>query len=144
MYVDNEAEQLALTVTTGNIAIRTDSYECYVNINGANTAMSDWILIDVPVKIWWLADQYCLSLSYGGYQDWYLPMASELNLLYVNSAAIDSADTTGNFNTWIYVSKSVDVLNEKYHGWVQDFSTGSQTTHERDAGWFYVRPVRRV
>jgi len=69
MYVDSETEQLALTVTLGNIAIRRDTYKCYVCIDAENTHMSDWVLIDTPVKIWWLASEYCANLTYGGYND---------------------------------------------------------------------------
>ena len=144
MFVASEVAQLALTVTTGNIAIRTDTDACYVNIDGTNAAMSDWILVDTPVKIWWLAKQYCANLTYGGYSDWYLPSASELNLLYTNKTAIDSADGTGNFVAWHYWSSTVDVLDQIYNAWEQDLVAGTQTTKDRDTRWYYVRPVRRL
>jgi hypothetical protein len=42
---------LAMSVSAGNIAVRTDTDTCYVNKDGTNTAMSDWVEVDVPVKI---------------------------------------------------------------------------------------------
>lgn len=144
MFVDSESEMLSLEVSAGNIAIRTDEYKCYTNKYGTNDSMSDWIELDTPAKIWWLAKQYCLNLEHNSYDDWYLPWASELNMIQNNMDDIDDLDDTGDFRTEKYWSSTVDVFDEKYMAWVEDFDDGSQSTKDRDANWFFVRPVRRL
>jgi hypothetical protein len=106
--------------------------------------MNDWMELDTPAKIWWLAKQYCLNLEYQSYNDWYLPLASELNMMQNNMLELNSLDDTGEFRTEKYWSSSVDVMDEKYYAWVEDFSDGTQTTKDRDANWYFIRPVRRL
>jgi len=40
--VDNETDQLALTVQAGDIAVRTDENKSYIALNDTNGSMSDW------------------------------------------------------------------------------------------------------
>lgn len=93
---------------------------------------------------WWTAKQYCLNLDYDDYSDWYMPTYEELELINTNLIVIDSADTTGSFNSSIYWSSTVDVLGSKDSAWVNDFNDSSQTTYNRKNNSFYVRPVRRA
>ena len=46
--VDNEAEQLALDIQKGDVAVRTDINRSYINKTGGNSAMSDWQEILTP------------------------------------------------------------------------------------------------
>lgn len=144
MFADSESTMLSLEVSGGNICVRTDESKCYVNKDGTNTAMSDWIEIDTPVKIWWIAEDYCSQLEENGYTDWRLPISSELDAIQENMITIDSADSTGSFNVYGYWSSTDDVINEKYKVWVEDFNDGTHTTKDRDSNWFYVRAVRNV
>lgn len=57
---------------------------------------------DLGTMNWNDAFDQCNSLSYGGYDDWYLPEIAELNLVYNNK------DKIGGFKSTCYWSSSVD------------------------------------
>lgn len=48
--VASEAAQLALTVEKGDICIRTDLHDTFINATGNNTSMSDWIEFETPAS----------------------------------------------------------------------------------------------
>lgn len=84
------------------------------------------------------AFELCENNTYHGKSDWYLPARAELNLLWLNQAAID-ANAAGNFTTSLYWSSTEDDTN---NAWAQHFGNGYQynldeTTH------YDVRCVRR-
>lgn len=80
----------------------------------------------------------CEGNTYHGKNDWYLPARAELNLLWLNQAAID-ANAAGNFTTSNYWSSTE---NDTGDAWFQDFEDGDQGyDYKTDNG--DVRCVRR-
>jgi hypothetical protein len=80
------------------------------------------------------AAQYCDSLVYGGFDDWFLPSLDELNLMYLNLRQ-PALDCFGNE----YWSSSERNL---YYTYYQNFGNGSQSnTSKIDA--LFVRAVRQ-
>lgn len=84
------------------------------------------------------AFELCENNTYHGKNDWYLPASAELNLLWLNQAAID-ANAAGNFTTSNYWSSTeVDTTD----AWLQYFNGGGQGTNTKTAT-LDVRCVRR-
>lgn len=84
------------------------------------------------------AFELCENNTYHGKSDWYLPARAELNLLWLNQAAID-ANAAGNFTTSYYWSSTEPSTN---YGWYQDFAFGSQYYNSKALN-YGVRCVRR-
>jgi len=80
----------------------------------------------------------CESNTYHGKTDWYLPARAELNLLWLNRAAIN-ANAAGNFTTSYYWSSTEDGT---VFGWTQYFGDGIQNYYAKTLN-FGVRCVRR-
>ncbi len=78
------------------------------------------------------AAKLCFDLVSGGFSDWYLPSAVELNKLYINRAAI------GGFANGIYWSSSEYTYEGAYS---QNFSTGNQSPTGKIYTW-RVRAIR--
>lgn len=94
------------------------------------------------------AANHCINHAGGGNSDWYMPARDELNVIYLNLGfnrpdcppdflsggpqAFDSA------NYWTSTQYS------SYHGWIQHFSTGSQSYGGMNNTSNRVRPVRRL
>jgi hypothetical protein len=78
------------------------------------------------------AAQLCANFQGGGYGDWYLPSKYELNLLYLQKAAVGGFD-----DAYYRSSTEYDYDN----AWIQFFSNGSQEYANKDFG-FYVRAIR--
>jgi hypothetical protein len=65
------------------------------------------------------AAQYCDSLEYGRFNDWFLPSKDELNLMYTNLRK----KGLGDFEyTWYWSSSEYGSID----GWEQRFSDGAQ------------------
>jgi hypothetical protein len=77
----------------------------------------------------------------GGFTDWFLPSKDELNLMYINKAAINTTITANGgaiFNTNYYWSSTEF---DNYYAWSQNFSIGYQYNFNKNNS-FYVRAVR--
>ncbi len=68
------------------------------------------------------AFELCEDLTDGGYEDWYLPARTELDLLWRNREAINDG-AAGNFTTSYYWSSTEYITTI---AWIQDFSNGYQ------------------
>lgn len=79
------------------------------------------------------AFKLCKDLTDGGYDDWYLPARTELDLLWRNSAAI------GGFTTDYYWSSSESTIS---FAWYQIFYDGNQGSYNKPSD-YDVRCVRR-
>jgi hypothetical protein len=79
------------------------------------------------------AAQECESLEYGGYDDWFLPSADELNLMYENL----HTQGLGGFADSHYWSSSEHPIE---YAWYQDFTNGKQNY----IGKYYPMNVRAV
>lgn len=80
----------------------------------------------------------CESNTYHGKSDWYLPALTELNLLWLNRAAID-ANAASNFTTSNYRSSTEINTNDACY---QYFGTGQQYNGSK-LSYYGVRCVRR-
>lgn len=80
------------------------------------------------------AARYCAALIFGGYNDWFLPASSELNILYTNRVAIGSF-AAGSY--WSSTSTSTDKASS------QNLSTGAATTTIKTTAAF-VRCIRKL
>ena len=88
---------------------------------------------DMGAMTWSQAISACNGLSYGGYDDWYLPNKEELNAMYQKKSSI------GGFSSGTYWS-----ITESFSGyaWAQSFYNGSQNNDEKIVT-YRVRCVRR-
>lgn len=84
------------------------------------------------------AFELCENNTYHGKNDWYLPARAELNLLWLNQAAID-ANAAGNFTTSNYWSSTEYNTN---YAWYQLFGGGNQNGINKTFA-YAVRCVRR-
>lgn len=80
------------------------------------------------------AAQVCNDLEVGGYDDWFLPSADELNLMYTNLAQSGLGDFTGTLY-WSSTETIVDFANCQY------FNSGSANDSEKD-NTYRVRAAR--
>lgn len=84
------------------------------------------------------AAEYCDSFVSDVYSDWYLPSKDELNLAWVNRAAIAGAlNFTGSEYYWSSTQYSAT------NAWRQRFSDGGQYNYYKSNA-YRVRPVRRL
>ncbi len=63
-----------------------------------------------------LAAKFCADMSYGGFDDWFLPSSDKSNLLYENRTAI------GGFASSYYWSSTEYTVSNG--AWYQDFTDG--------------------
>jgi hypothetical protein len=68
------------------------------------------------------------------YDDWYLPSKDELNKLYLSKDKISSLPPSGYFWT------SSEISNTGV--WIQSFSTGVQSTYEKNGSGFWTWAIR--
>ncbi len=78
------------------------------------------------------AAKTCYELVLNGYSDWYLPSLDELNLMYINQAAI------GGFSTFGYWSSTQVSATTAYY---QGFANGTQYVGNKSS-IVRVRPIR--
>jgi hypothetical protein len=90
---------------------------------------------DMGLMTWSQAMSACNGLSYGGYEDWYLPNNEELYAMYQKKSSIG-----GFSNTYYWSSRE---SNSRYCGWFQNFDNGSQSTSGNSSVIFGVRCVRK-
>ncbi len=79
------------------------------------------------------AAKYCDDLSLHSQTDWYLPSASELDVIRTNRTAI------GNFSTGDYWSSSE---SDSQNFWSENFNTGTFTASAKNLA-YYVRCARK-
>ena len=108
------------------------------DINGAGNTVA--IILQDGQKI--SAAQHCNRLTYGGYDDWYLPSKDELNLVYLVKSDINPTATANggeNFATSIYWSSSEF---DDRDAWAQFFSNGLQISDFKTFTGNRVRAIR--
>jgi|GEM_PF-3533259 len=88
----------------------------------------------------YVAGYYCGTLTAHGYSDWFLPANDELNLLYVNKAAIGGFDVSGNYPASCYWSSTE---GSNIIAWYQLFNSGVQYNNFAKGNTISVRCVRR-
>ena len=98
---------------------------------GTGMANTNTIVASQPAGNY--AAKLCDDLVLGGYNNWYLPSKDELNLLYLNKAAI------GDFATPAYWSSSESGTNS---AWCQFFDTGAQSSNHPKSDLHAVRAIR--
>jgi hypothetical protein len=76
----------------------------------------------------------CFIEKIGIYDDWYLPSKDELNKLYLSIDKISSLPPSGYFWT------SSEISNTGV--WIQSFSTGVQSTYEKNGSGFWTWAIR--
>ena len=89
---------------------------------------------DMGEMIWSQAMSACNGLSYGGYDDWYLPNREELNAMYQKKSSIG-----GFSNTWYWSSTE----HGGSYAWYQTFYDGYQNYSTKGSSTLRVRCVRR-
>ena len=90
---------------------------------------------DMGAMTWNQAMSACNGLSYGGYDDWYLPNKEELNAMYQKKSSI------GGFSNTYYWSSTE---NRSNNAWTQSFYNGDQSCYMDNKSYNYrVRCVRR-
>jgi hypothetical protein len=82
------------------------------------------------------AAQFCDSLEYGEYADWFLPSKDELNLMYTNL----KAKRIGGFSDTLYWSSSQ--TNNIWNSWAQNFGDGRQEEQSK-SNTYSVRAIRQ-
>ncbi|MDB4036557.1 DUF1566 domain-containing protein [Polaribacter sp.] len=80
-----------------------------------------------------VCNEYSVTVDGVTYGDWYLPSKHELNLLYIERAAV------GGFTTNYYWSSTE---NDNNLAWEQDFLDDGYQTDSNKGGTFSVRAVR--
>ena len=80
-----------------------------------------------------IAARICDEFVLNGYSDWFLPSKDELNQMY------NQRNTIGGFTSNYYWSSTQSSSTYAYY---QNFSSGSQSTADKDYG-YYVRCIRR-
>ena len=88
---------------------------------------------DMGEMKWSQAINACEGLSYGDYDDWYLPSKEELNAMYQERLSIG-----GFFNAWYWSS----TRRNTYYAYYQDFTDGS-IFFEEYADTYRVRCIRK-
>jgi hypothetical protein len=90
-----------------------------------------------------VAATVCGNLVLNGYSDWFLPSKDELNILFLNKAAIGNFTTTGGAGgTSAYYWSSSEVTSNNFSAWAQDFESGVQGVGSNKDGSWKVRAVR--
>lgn len=119
-------QSLGLTWDTGNHII-TGAISKFLGAGRANTT----IIVDTQGTGSYAA-QLCADLDFGGFTDWFLPSAEELNYLYENKSVV------GGFTNRGYWSSSEE---SRSYAWDQNFTNGSQFYNDK-ATQNCVRAVR--
>lgn len=129
LYVtdDNQGSNVYWTTTSGTS-----------NITDPDNEVDGWYNRDNRGSGSFPAFELCENNTYHGKSDWYLPARAELNLLWLNRAAID-ANAGGNFTTSSYWSSTE---NGTARAWYQNFNYGSVSNPSKTSGTG-VRCVRR-
>jgi hypothetical protein len=84
------------------------------------------------------AANFCTGLTIGGFNDWYLPTKDELDLLYQNHTALESAGAGSFIDDWYWSSTEASSSS-----WRQNFIDGSVGSYDRD-GNLYIRAIRSI
>ncbi len=87
------------------------------------------------------AAAWCRALTIGGFADWYLPAQDELNVTYINRAAIVGADAIVVDAAFTWSSTEGGGVSS---AWRQRFSDGVQATNAQKTTSLRIRAIRRV
>jgi serine/threonine protein kinase len=87
---------------------------------------------DMVKMVWKEAVDRCRNLSLYGFNDWYLPSKTELNILYTQRSAVG-----GFANNYYWSSSEFD----NHRAWTQNFFNGAQFGDDKDFT-YYVRAIR--
>lgn len=79
------------------------------------------------------AAAHCAALSYGGYDDWYLPSTTEIPVLYTNRALIG-----GSFGASSYITSNISPSVVSYY-----LTSGGSVSTVNCNSSYYIRCVRR-
>ena len=87
---------------------------------------------------WYQAIEECKAISFGGYNDWFLPNKEELNAMYLWKKSIGGFKEAGYYSS-TESSSFYDAV------WAQNFKTGSQYDYaQKDVDYIhYVRCIRK-
>ena len=89
------------------------------------------------------ANSLCQNLSYGGYDDWYLPNRYELFAMYLNRESIGGFNTTSGIES-VYWSSTYEGSHGGYsHYYAVEFSNGV-VDYWANNNLFRARPVRKI
>ncbi len=92
---------------------------------------------DMGEMTWSQAMSACNGLSYGGYDDWYLPNKEELNAMYQKKSSIGGFSYTA-YNCYYWSSTE----SSSSYAWYQNLNSGSKNSDAKSA-YYRVRCVRR-
>ena len=99
---------------------------------GTGNANTDLIVSKLGAGTY--AAGFCSSEKIDSYNDWYLPSKDELNKLYLARDKIPGVYTKG-----YYWSSSESGSST---AWIQSFSTGAQSTYDKNGSGFYTQAIR--
>ncbi|MES2962669.1 MAG: DUF1566 domain-containing protein [Bdellovibrionota bacterium] len=105
------------------------------------------------------AADYCDSMTYGGFSDWYLPSKTEMAYIYCKALVSGGAHNTSfpeeNVNCASFGGKTSEIggfINANYwttsefsttNAWRQSFTTGTQTSSNAKSVALRVRCIRK-
>ncbi|MCF7929353.1 MAG: fibronectin type III domain-containing protein [Spirochaetales bacterium] len=128
-YLEAAPASTEWTATWGSHGTYIDAYRFGLGDGAENTAD----IVEAQGTGSTTAGQLCDGLSYGGYDDWYLPSSDELNKMYDNKGII------GGFSSDYYWSSSE---SDTEYSWMQDFELGNRSGYGTKTFSTKVRAVR--
>lgn len=131
LYVNDTEEYDSSNCTGTDIGTGASNTELLVNKMGSAAYSSDsgsGTTANYAAKL-------CSDLSYGGYDDWFLPSKDELAQMYAQKSTI------GGFAYFYYYWSSSEDSYYADDVWGQNFNSGDQYYYPRDYE-FRVRPLR--
>ncbi|MEO5592287.1 MAG: hypothetical protein ABIR15_20610 [Chitinophagaceae bacterium] len=136
-YTDGPAHGIIASPLTSNgikwfpstTFITTGAKATALGTGSANTA-----LIVATQKPGTYAANACFTEKEGIYDDWYLPSKDEMNKLYLARNKISSLPPTG----YIWTSSE----NSNTEVWIQSFTTGAQSTYDKNGSGFWTWAIR--
>ncbi|MBK8503190.1 MAG: DUF1566 domain-containing protein [Saprospiraceae bacterium] len=126
-------------VTWSNITNTAIGASAQSDINGAGNTVANMMQSGHTNS----AARHCADLTYGGYDDWYLPSKNELGQVYNNRVVIAATATANggeDFVSGLYWS-STEFSSSVSDAWIQNFATGNQTSGSKN-NFSRVRAVR--
>jgi hypothetical protein len=118
--------------TTGTSTVKGTNVEIGTGKQNTQTVVNFALNNGVSCR----AATVCDTLKSGGYDDWFLPSKSELNLMFVY---LKEAGIGGFKDDWYWSSS----LDNNGRAWRQGFSSGSQSAEYSNTNEYYVRAIRQ-
>jgi hypothetical protein len=116
-----------------------DATDCAERAVGRGQANTRAIMVEAKKRgggFGWAA-QACVTLTTGGFNDWFLPSRDELHYMYGNL----HMKGLGNFRNDRYWTSTSSIAYSYF--WIENMSDGSQDTSS-GTNEYYVRPIRQV